>query len=130
MRKILIGEKAGMTRVYDEDGSAVPVTAVESPDCVVVRKRSVDGRPSVQLGFDATEGVNRPLQGHFEAQGVSPRRVLLEFLVEETSPLLEREAGDRVGPDVFDEGDFVDVTGRTKGRGFSGAVRRWNFSGD
>lgn len=129
MKKVLIGEKAGMTRVYDEDGNAVPVTAVECPDCVVVQKRRVDGRPSIQLGFDHTEDVNKPLRGHFDRHGVSPRRVLLEFIVEEDSPMLELDEADPVNPDLFEVGAWVDVSGRTKGRGFSGTVRRWNFSG-
>ncbi len=129
MRKVLIGEKAGMTRVYEGDGTAVPVTAVESPDCVVVQRRRVEGRPSVQLGFDVIDDVNQALQGHFDAHDVSPRRVLMEFLLDEDAPLGDHEEGDPVRPDLFEEGEPVDVTGQTKGRGFSGAMRRWNFSG-
>jgi len=128
MRKVLMGRKAGMTQVYNE-GQAIPVTAVESPDCVVVQKRTVNDSPSVQIGFDRTDGVTKPLEGHFEAHDVAPRRVLHEFVVHEDSPLVEHEEGDDLGVDLFEEGDMVDVVGRTKGRGFSGAMRRWNFSG-
>lgn len=128
MDKILIGRKAGMTQVYD-DGDATPVTAVESTDCVLVQKRTVNDKPSLQLGYDETSDVTKPLQGHFEAHGVSPRRVLNEFIVPETSPLAEKDEGDDVTVDQFEEGDMVDVVGKTKGRGFSGAMRRWNFSG-
>lgn len=129
MRKLLIGKKAGMSQVFDEDGNAIPVTMVESPDCVLVLKRTVDGRPSVQIGFDRTDKLNKPEAGHFESRGVEPRRVLEEFLVDEDSPLLEMEEGDDVGPDLFEEGERIDVRGRTKGRGFSGAMKRHGFSG-
>jgi large subunit ribosomal protein L3 len=128
MNKVLIGRKAGMTQVYD-DGEATPVTAVESTDCVLVQKRTVNGQPSLQIGFDETSNATKPLEGHFESQGVEPRRVLNEFIVPESSPLAERDAGDEINVDLFEEGDMVDVVGKTKGRGFSGVVRRWDFSG-
>ncbi|MFB6226838.1 MAG: 50S ribosomal protein L3 [bacterium] len=129
MNKVLIGKKAGMTRIYNENDESVPVTAIKSPDCVVVRKRSLEGRPSLQLGFRETDSVNKPLQGHFDKHGVSPRKELHEMIVEEDSPLADLEPGDRVKPDIFDVGDIVDVTGESKGRGFQGVVKRWDFSG-
>lgn len=128
MLKILIAKKVGMTRVFEGD-NARPVTVVESPDCVVVQKREVDGRPSIQIGFEKTEKLNKPEKGHFEARGVEPRRVLAEFIVEEDSPLLELEEGDDIGAEIFEAGELVDVKGKTKGRGFQGVMKRWNFSG-
>ncbi len=130
VRKVIFGEKAGMTQVFDDEtADAIPVTIIESEDCVVVQHRKVDGRPSVQVGFRETDGLNKPERGHFEALGLEPRRELAEFLVDEDSPLLELEPGDEVLPDLFEVDEYVDVQGRTKGRGFSGAIRRWNFSG-
>ncbi len=129
MQKVLIGEKAGMSQVYNESDEAVPVTLIESPDCVLVMVRQIDGRRSVQLGFDETDGLNKPEEGHFTSRGVAPRRVLREFLVSEDSPLLEMEEGDPVGPDLFEVGERVDVQGRTKGRGFTGAMKRHGFGG-
>lgn len=129
MNKVLIGKKAGMTRIYNDDNESVPVTAIETPDCVVVKKRTIEGRQSVQLGFRESDTVNKPMRGHFENQGISPRKELHEFLVDDESPLVELEPGDRVEPSLFEPGDIVDVTGESKGRGFSGVVKRWDFSG-
>ncbi len=129
MNKVMIGKKAGMTRIYNDEGEAVPVTAIVTPDCVVVQKREIDGRSSVQLGFRETDSVNQPLDGHFESQGVTPRKELHEFIVSDESILNELGPGDRVEPDLFDVGEKVDVTGQTKGRGFSGVVKRWDFAG-
>lgn len=129
MNKILIGKKSGMTRIYNDDGEAVPVTAIVSPDCVVVQKRQVNQETSVQLGFRRTDSINEPMDGHFEAHGLEPHKELHEFLVDDDSPLDDIDEGDNVLPDIFDVGDHVDVTGQTKGRGFSGVMRRWGFSG-
>lgn len=129
MNKVLIGKKAGMTRIYNDNNETVPVTAIETPDCVVVQQRDVNDKPSVQLGFRETDSVNQPMDGHFESEGLQPHKELHEFIVEEESPLTDLDTGDRVKPDLFESGDIVDVTGRTKGRGFSGVVKRWNFSG-
>lgn len=129
MMKVIIGRKEGMTRVYDEQREAVPVTVIETPDCVLVQKRKVDGRPSVQLGFERTDKLNKPEAGQFKSRGIDPRRVLKEFIVDPESPLLDLEVGDPVGTDMFSVGDAVDVKGITKGRGFQGAMKRWNFSG-
>jgi len=128
MDKVLLGRKAGMTQVYNED-DARAVTVVESPDCVVVQKRTVNDQPSIQIGFDQTDKLNRPESGHFESKGIEPRRVLQEFMVDEDSVLVEHEEGDGLSVDLFEEGEMVDVVGKTKGRGFSGVMKRWNFSG-
>ncbi len=128
MRKVIIGKKAGMSQVY-EDNEAIPVTAVESPDCVVVMKRKVNNRYAIQLGFEKSDKLNKPRSGHFESRGIEPRRVLKEFMVDEESELSELEPGDDVGFEIFEEDEIVDVSGRTKGRGFQGGVKRWGFSG-
>lgn len=129
MKRVLIGKKAGMTRIYNDDNESVPVTAIETPDCVVVKTHELDGRPSIQLGFRETDSINKPLDGHFESEGLAPHKELHEFIVDEDSPLTDFEPGDRVGPDLFEKGDIIDVTGRSKGRGFAGVVKRWDFSG-
>lgn len=129
IEKVLIGKKAGMTRIYNDQGEAIPVTAIVSSDCVLVQEREVDGRTSVQLGFRETDSINQALDGHFESQDVQPRKELHEFLIAGESPLNDYETGDALGPEIFEVGDSVDVTGETKGRGFSGVVKRWNFSG-
>ncbi|MFP4686607.1 MAG: 50S ribosomal protein L3 [bacterium] len=128
MLKVLLAKKVGMTRIYDGD-RAIPVTVVESPDCVLVKKRMINGASSVQIGFDENEKLNKPQRGQFEAVGVKPRRVLKEFIVSENSPLLELDEGTDIKPDIFEEGELVDVSGKTKGRGFQGVMKRWNFSG-
>lgn len=128
MDKLLLGRKAGMTQVYDE-GKARAVTAVESPDCVIVQKRTVNDQTSIQLGFDRTDKLNKPESGHFESRGIEPRRILNEFILPETSPLNDREEGEDLTVELFEESEKVDVVGKTKGRGFSGVMKRWNFSG-
>ncbi|MFB6355229.1 MAG: 50S ribosomal protein L3 [bacterium] len=131
MQQVLLGQKEGMSQIYDDDGKSIPVTVVSSEDCVLVQKRTVQDQPSLQIGFDeiGENKVNKPMKGHFDAHGVSPRRVLQEFIVNDDSPLAELDEGDRIGVDIFEEGDSIDVKGKTKGRGFSGAVRRWGFGG-
>ncbi len=129
MDKVLVGRKEGMTRIYNEEREVVPVTIVESPDCVLLNKREVDGRPSVQLGFEKTDKLNKPEAGQFESRGIEPRRVLREFIVAPDSPLLELENGEPVETSLFTHGDRVDVKGVTKGRGFQGSMKRWGFSG-
>ncbi len=118
-----------MTRVYNDAGEVIPVTAVISTDCVLVKTRDVDGRLSVQLGFRETDSINKPMNGHFESEGLKPHKELHEFIVSDDSPLANLEPGDRVDPEVFEVGDSVDVTGKSKGRGFTGVVKRWDFSG-
>ncbi len=128
MLKVLMAKKVGMTRIYDGD-EAVPVTVVESPDCVLVRKRTVNGRPSVQIGFEISDKLNKPQEGQFTSVGVKPRRILKEFIVSDDSALLELDEGTEINTDIFEEGELVDVSGQTKGRGFQGVMKRWNFSG-
>jgi large subunit ribosomal protein L3 len=129
----LIGRKLGMTQFHTEDGTIHRVTAVELGPCVVVAKRTTEreGYVALQLGFEEYPErlVNMPLRGQYNKAGVSPRRVLREFRVNE-DVASEYNVGDEIGLDkVFQAGDVVDVTGVSKGRGFSGVIRRHHFAG-
>jgi len=127
--KAILGKKVGMTQVFTETGEVVPVTVVEAGPCTVIQKKTeeVDGYSSVQLGFvdDKENKVNKPLKGHFDKYGVNPKKYIREFRVEGAEAL---ETGDEVKADVFTAGEKVDVTGISKGKGFAGTVKRWNFN--
>lgn len=126
----LIGKKVGMTQVFDEAGNQVPVTVIEAGPCVVVQRKTAqtDGYDAVQIAFSEQkpQRVNKPSTGHFAKAGVAPHRRLKEFRVDAESEL---KAGDNVGVDTFSDVHFVDVTAISKGRGFQGVVKRWNFAG-
>ncbi len=127
----LLGKKVGMTRVYDEaTGDAIPVTVVEAGPCVVVQVKTADedGYDAVQLGFEkvAPTRVNQPVLGHFLSRNVEPHKYLREF---ELAAGDELEPGATVTVEIFQEGQFVEVSGTSKGRGFAGGVRRWGFRG-
>ncbi|WP_338873663.1 50S ribosomal protein L3 [Spirosoma sp. SC4-14] len=126
----LIGKKIGMTSVYNADGQALACTVIETGPCVVTQVRSIekDGYTAVQLGFDdkKEKHTNKPELGHFKKAGTTPKRKLVEFK-EFTQ---EFNLGDTLtATDVFGEGDFVDVVGTAKGRGFQGVVKRHGFGG-
>ncbi|QJD78490.1 50S ribosomal protein L3 [Spirosoma rhododendri] len=126
----LIGKKIGMTSVYNADGQALACTVIETGPCVVTQVRSVekDGYAAVQLGFGEKKEkhTNKPEMGHFKKAGTTPKRKLVEFK-EFTQ---EFTLGDTLtAADVFGEGDFVDVVGTAKGRGFQGVVKRHGFGG-
>ncbi len=126
----LIGKKIGMTSVYNADGQALACTVIETGPCVVtqVRTKDKDGYEAVQLGYGEKreKNTNKPMLGHFKAANTTPKRKLVEFKEFEQSFNL----GDtlQIG-DVFGEGDFVDVVGTAKGRGFQGVVKRHGFAG-
>jgi len=125
----LIGKKAGMMRVFETDGTAVPATVITAGPCVVVCKKAEekDGYKAVQLGFEIKKkNVNKPLAGQFRKAGVEPRRLLREFRVENGE---EYQVGQELRVDMFSPGDFVDVEGISKGKGFTGVMKRWGFSG-
>lgn len=129
MTKGLLGRKLGMTQVFTADGRAVPVTVVAVEPNVVVTCRTVerDGYSAVQVGFGAVHErrLSSPRRGHFRRAGVTPVRYLREF----RWPAAELpEVGSKIGVDLFSDGDLVDVTGTSKGKGFAGGVRRWGFS--
>lgn len=126
MKKGIIGKKLGMTQIFADNGAAIPVTVIEAGPCFVVQKKTaeVDGYDAVQLGFqDIREKlVTKPAAGHFKKAGVSAKRHLKEFHLENAA---EMNVGDVVAADTFAAGDKVDITGITKGRGFTGTVKRW-----
>ena len=127
MKKGIIGKKLGMTQIFDENGLVIPVTVIEAGPCYVVQKKTTatDGYDAVQLGFEDLREklVNKPRAGHFKKAGVSAKRHLKEFRLENAA---EMNVGDVVAADTFACGEKVDITGITKGRGFSGTVKRWN----
>lgn len=128
----ILGIKLGMTQYYAEDGTAVPCTVLQAGPCVVVERRTKDkhGYDAVQLGlveFIKPQRVRKPMTGHFKKAGVAPMRFLREVRVEESKD--ETKPGDRVLVDRFAAGEFVDVTGVSKGRGFQGGVKRWHYRG-
>lgn len=127
MKKGIIGRKLGMTQIFTETGKVIPVTVINAGPCTVVQKKTAekDGYCAVQLGFsDLPERkASKPVKGHFKKHEVSYKKFLKEFRLEDTSALNE---GDTVTADTFAEGEKVDVTGITKGHGFSGVIKRWN----
>ena len=128
MKKGIIGKKLGMTQIFDEKGNVIPVTLIEAGPCVVAQKKTVenDGYDAVQLAYaDVKEkNVNKAQLGHFKKAGISPKRHLKEFRLDDCSAL---EAGSVVTVDTFAAGEKVDITGITKGHGYTGAIKRWNL---
>ena len=127
MKKAIIGKKVGMTQIFDEAGKVVPVTVIEAGPCVVVQKKTADkeGYDSVQLGFEevAARKLTKPEKGHLDKAGVGPIKHLHEFRLEDCA---EVNVGDVMKADVFKEGDRVDVTGVSKGKGYAGVIKRHN----
>jgi large subunit ribosomal protein L3 len=126
----IIGKKVGMTTIFNAEGQAVPCTLIEAGPCVVtqVRTEEKDGYTAIQLGYGEKKEKNtsRPLVGHFKKAGTTPKRKLIEFKEFEK----EYSLGETIRvEDVFTEGDFLDVTGNSKGRGFQGVVKRHGFAG-
>ncbi len=128
--KGVLGEKLGMTQVWDENNRVVPVTVVKAGPCVVTQVRSpeTDGYSAVQIAFGAIDPrkVNKPQSGHFAKAGVTPRRHLVEIRTEDAS---EYTLGQELAADTFEAGQMVDVIGTTKGKGFAGVMKRHGFHG-
>ena len=128
MKKGIIGKKIGMTQIFDEKGNVIPVTVIQAGPCAVVQKKTTenDGYDAVQLGFvEAKEKhITKAEKGHFEKAGVSFKRHLKEFRLDDCSVL---NVGDVITADTFAAGEKVDITGMTKGRGYTGAIKRWNL---
>jgi len=128
--KGVLGEKLGMTQVWDENNKVVPVTVVKAGPCVVTQVRSpeTDGYSAVQIAFGAIDPrkVNKPQSGHFAKAGVTPRRHLVEIRTEDAS---EYTLGQELAADTFEAGQLVDVIGTTKGKGFAGVMKRHGFHG-
>jgi len=124
----IIGRKIGMTSIYSAEGKALPCTLIEAGPCVVTQVKTTDrdGYDAVQLGFGERKEKNTPnaLKGHFKKANTTPKSRLVEF-----KGFGELNAGDEIGASIFEAGEFVDVVGTTKGKGFQGVVRRHNFGG-
>ena len=124
----ILGRKLGMTQIWDENDNIVPVTVIQAGPCTIsqVKTKATDGYDAVQIGFGEIKPsrLNKPLKGHFEKQGVEPMRYLREVRVEDAS---QYHTGDLVTVAAFADVKAVDVTGTSKGKGFQGTIKRWNF---
>ena len=129
MKKGLIGKKIGLTQIFDENGNMVPVTVIEAGPCVVVQKKTTenDGYEAVQVGYGDVKAnkVTKPMGGHFKKADVAPKKVLKEFRLADTSAV---NVGDILKADIFAAGEYVDVVGKSKGKGTAGVIKRWNFA--
>ena len=127
----IIGKKIGMTSIYDETGKNIPCTVIEAGPCVVtqVRTMEVDGYEAIQIAFDdkKEKHTSKALKGHFAKAGVTPKKVVAEFTRFEADH--QKTFGDILKVDIFVEGEYIDVVGETKGKGFQGVVRRHGFAG-
>lgn len=127
----LLGKKIGMTSIYDEAGRNVPVTVIQAGPCIVTQIRTVekDGYDAIQLAYDDVpeRKVNKPLLGHFKKAGTPPKRILAEFTRFEEGH--RKTFGEILTVEIFEEGEFIDVSGTSKGKGFQGVIRRHNFGG-
>ena len=127
MKKGIIGKKLGMTQIFDEKGNVIPVTLIEAGPCAVAQKKTVenDGYEAVQLAFcdEKAKHVNKAEAGHFKKAGISAKKYLKEFRIENCTA----NVGDVISVDTFAAGEKVDITGITKGHGYTGAIKRWNL---
>lgn len=130
MIKAIIGKKIGMTSIYDEQGNVVPVTAVKAGPCTITQVKSdkTDGYNAIQIGFGDIKlsRVNKPYEQHFKKKKLEPKKHLLEVRVDEPKNF---KVGDVIKASVFEKGDIVKVTGKSKGKGFTGGMKRHGFSG-
>ena len=127
MAKGILGKKVGMTQIFSADGVLVPVTVIDVTPNVVLQKKTAetDGYQAVQLGFLDKKNVTKPEQGHAQKANTNPKRFVKEFAGEE---MMAFEVGQEVKANIFVEGEIVDVTGTSKGKGYAGAIKRHNFS--
>ncbi|WP_347489930.1 50S ribosomal protein L3 [Desulfoscipio sp. XC116] len=128
MPKAILGKKIGMTQVFTDEGIAVPVTVIEAGPCTVAQKKTSaqDGYNAIQIGFgEKRENLfNKPMKGHYDKAGIKPKRYLREVRVDDIDAY---EVGQEINVDIFTPGEKVDVVGTTKGRGFSGGIKRHGF---
>lgn len=126
----LIGKKLGMTTIFGEDGTAIPVTVIEAGPCTVtqIKDESKDGYRALQLGYGEVKEkhLNKPQIGHYKKNNVAPKRYVKEFRIDDVSSY---EIGQELKVSIFQAGDYVDVTCLSKGKGFQGVIKRHNFSG-
>jgi large subunit ribosomal protein L3 len=129
MKKAILGKKLGMTQIFDENGKIVPVTVIEAGPCSVLQMKTVEkeGYQAIQVGFDNIREklVNKPVKGHFGKAGVVLKRFVKEFRLEDITGY---QIGQEFKADIFAAGDKVDISGVSKGKGFQGAIKRWNQS--
>ncbi|MEI7594939.1 MAG: 50S ribosomal protein L3 [Bacteroidota bacterium] len=127
----LLGKKIGMTSIYDASGKNLPCTVLQAGPCVVtqIRTKEVDGYEAIQLAYDEMKekNANKALKGHFAKANTTPKKLLAEFTRFEEGH--QKSIGDVLGVDIFEEGEYVDVVGTSKGKGFQGVVKRHGFSG-
>jgi large subunit ribosomal protein L3 len=125
----LIGKKIGMTSMFDEKGKNIPCTVIQAGPCVVtqVKTKEIDGYEALQVAFDekSDKNISAPLKGHFKKAGVAPMAKLVEFKKFSDEKVL----GDQITVELFSEGDYVDIVGTSKGKGFQGVVKRHGFAG-
>ena len=128
MKKAILGKKLGMSQIFTAEGIVIPVTIIEAGPCPVVQIKTTekDGYSAIQIGFGQKKekNVSKPLKGHFKKGKVAPTRYLREFRTEEGDKF---EIGQNILCDIFTKGEKVDVTGMTRGRGFTGTIQRWNM---
>lgn len=126
--KAILGKKLGMTQIFDEDGRALPVTVVEAGPCLVVQKKTIenDGYNALKVGFEDVKEtrLNKPELGQFSKNKLKPKKHLKEFRMEGIDKF---NVGDEIKVDIFQPGDKIDVVGISKGKGFAGTIKRWNF---
>lgn len=124
----LIGKKLGMTSIFDANGKMIPCTIIEAGPCVVTQLKTIekDGYEAVQLGYGDRKDKNTPksLKGHFKAAGTTPKKKVMEF-----DGFDDAKLGDEINLDIFEEGEYIDVVGTSKGKGFQGVVKRYSFKG-
>ena len=127
MPKAILGTKLGMTQVFSAEGKIIPVTVIEAGPCRVaqVKTEATDGYNAIQLGYGAIKPVNviKPLKGHCEKAGIDPVRYLREIRTKDAASF---NPGDVINVDIFTEGESVDISGTSKGKGFAGTIKRWN----
>jgi len=127
----IIGKKIGMTSIFDDAGKNIPCTVIEAGPCVVtqVKTKETDGYDAIQLAYEDKKDkhTTSALKGHFAKAGVSPKRIVREFTRFEAEH--QKKYGDELTVDIFEEGEFIDVVGTSKGKGFQGVVKRYNFKG-
>ena len=126
MPKLLLGKKLGMTQIFAEDGKIIPVTVIEAGPCLVsqVKTAATDGYEAVQIGYGAAKKPSKPVAGHFAKSGVPALRYLREMRVSDAA---EYQPGQEIKADIFAAGEKIDVEGTSKGKGFAGTIKRWNF---
>ena len=128
MKKAILGKKLGMTQIFDNNGLVVPVTVVEAGPCFVsqIKTKQNDGYSAVQMAFDdiREQLLNKPLLGQLKKAEIPAKRFMKEFKLEDAE---NYKLGDKITCEIFAEGDMVDVTGTSKGHGFSGTIAKWNF---